>query len=280
MSSTRREFNLPSTAQERARAWLDGPHPVTVAPRPASTVLLVRDGEQGVEVFMLRRRTTMAFGAGALVFPGGGVEPRDGDEEIPWVGPAPESWARRMGTSMVGAQGYVCAAVRETFEECGVLLAGPAGPTTLYPPSSGAERLREQERLVTGEQSLAHLLRRRGFVLRSDLLRPWAHWVTPLFEPRRYDTRFFLAAVPPGQEAMHVLDGEADASAWWSADEVLERCRRGEILLMPPTLVCLEELAAAPGVEALLAGERRVREILPYLEKREEGIVLLADLPD
>jgi 8-oxo-dGTP pyrophosphatase MutT (NUDIX family) len=279
MSSTRREFNLPAAAQERARAWLDGPRPVAVAPRPASTVMLVRDGEQWVEVFMLRRRTTMAFGAGALVFPGGGVEPSDGDREIPWVGPAPESWARRLGTSVVGVQGYVCAAVRETLEECGVLLAGPAGPTSLY-PASAADRLREQERLVTGEQSLAHLLRRRGLVLRSDLLRPWAHWVTPLFEPRRYDTRFFLAAVPPGQEAAHVLDGEADASAWWSANAALEGYRRGEVLLMPPTLVCLEELAAARGVEALLAGERRAREILPFLEEREEGIVLLADLPD
>jgi hypothetical protein len=184
-----------------------------------------------------------------------------------------------METSVVGAQGYICAAVRETFEECGVLLAGPAGPTTSY-RATAADRLREQERLVTGEQPLAHLLRRRGLVLRSDLLRPWAHWVTPLFEPRRYDTRFFLAAVPPGQEAVHALDGEADVSAWWSANEVLESGRRGEVLLMPPTLVCLEELAAARGVEALLAGERRTREILPFLEERGEGIVLLADLAD
>src|SRR5262252_6222824 len=112
----------------------------------------------------------MAFAAGAYVFPGGSVDASDEDAGIEWAGPDAAEWGRLLGAPAELARTLVCAAVRETFEECGVLLAGSV--------------------------SLARLLHRRGLVLRSDLLRPWARWITPVTEERRYDTRFFAAALP------------------------------------------------------------------------------------
>ncbi len=230
----------------------DAPPADAVPARPASTVLIVRDGAEGVEVFMMRRQLTMAFAAGALVFPGGGVDPQDADSSLPWHGPSPAELGRAMGLPAARAREHVCAAVRETFEECGVLLATPrdrsARPGTTTEPGLAADR----GRLLTREITLAQLLTSRGLVLRADLLRPWAHWVTPADYPRRYDTRFFLARLPHGQEAMH-LGGESAESRWWSPAEALARGRRGEVLLLDPTRSCLEDLAAAPSVDALLA---------------------------
>ncbi|MCS0639282.1 NUDIX hydrolase [Streptomyces sp. LP05-1] len=233
-----------------------------VPPRRAATVLLLREetapgaGPQGqVQVHMLRRRTSMAFAGGAYAYPGGGVDPRD-EHPVRWAGPAPAEWAVRLGVPGPGeAQAIVCAAVRETFEEAGVLLAGPA-PGTVVADTTGDDWEADRAALVARELSFADFLDRRGLVLRSDLLGAWARWITPEFEPRRYDTWFFVAVLPAGQRTRDVST-EADRTVWIRPADAAAGYDRGELLMMPPTIATLRSiepyatpaaaLAAAPG---------------------------------
>jgi 8-oxo-dGTP pyrophosphatase MutT (NUDIX family) len=243
-----------------------------VTPRDAATVMLLRpaaaghaeaDGAAGtgICVYMLRRRSSMAFAAGAYVFPGGSVDASDDDAGIAWAGPDAGEWGRLLGAPPELARTLVCAAVRETFEESGVLLAGPdAGTVLAATEDEGWEEDRRQ--LLAGSLSLARLLHRRGLVLRSDLLRPWARWITPVTEERRYDTRFFAAALPAGQIARDV-SGEADETAWLEPGAALEAAGRREIALFPPTAVTLGELRACGTVPAPLAPRRRMTALIP-----------------
>ncbi len=272
-----REFRLTGRYLEKARGWVDDPAEL-VEPRQAATVLLVRDGDDGVEVFMQRRRLSMAFAGGMFAFPGGGVDPRDAETDVPWAGPSPPQWARDLGATPQDARAFVCAAVRETFEECGVLLAGHDTQSVLS-SVDGDEWESERQRLLSRETAMSGLLRRRRLVLRSDLLRAWAHWTTPVHEPRRFDTRFFVALVPDGQAARHV-GGESDESGWMRPREVLERFRSGEVLMLPPTIVTVEEVAAARDATTLWKQARHVREVMPVIERRGDDVVMVADLPD
>jgi 8-oxo-dGTP pyrophosphatase MutT (NUDIX family) len=275
-----REFPVPDAHLPAARRWLAGDRGGDVADaRAAATVLLVRDGGDGVEVFLLRREASMAFAAGMYVFPGGGVDARDATDATPWAGPGPAAWAALLGAPEDQARALVCAAVRETFEECGVLLAGEDGGTGVAAVSDPAWETARRA-LVARETALSELLARHSLVLRSDLLRPWAHWTTPEHEPRRYDTRFLLAVLPTGQDARHVAGGESAESGWWPAAEVLDEFVAGRLALMPPTLVAIEEVAAAGSAERLWSAPRTVREVMPRLEHRGEDLVLVADLPD
>jgi 8-oxo-dGTP pyrophosphatase MutT (NUDIX family) len=222
--------------------------PGDVPIRPASSVMLVRDAASGLEVFTLQRVTQMAFAAGMTVFPGGGVDPLDGDDAIPWSGPGAAWWAERLRLDAAVARGQVVAAVRELYEETGVLLAGPdAALDSEYDAARAA--------VAAHQVSLAALLRERGARLRADLLRPWARWITPPGLPRRYDTFFFVAALPAGQRADCVTT-EAISGGWHRPVEVLRAGERGEVSLMPPTVAMLADLAAADRVEDLLATER------------------------
>jgi len=263
----RAAIRLPPHFAARARDVLGGTvAPVT--PRDAATVMLLRPGPAGgdapgtgLQVYMLRRRSSMAFAAGAYVFPGGSVDAADDDAGIAWAGPDAGEWGRRLGAPAELARTLVCAAVRETFEESGVLLAGPdAGTVLAAAEDEGWEEDRRQ--LLAGALSLARLLRRRGLVLRSDLLRPWARWITPVTEERRYDTRFFAAALPAGQIARDV-SGEADETAWLEPGAALEAAGRREITLFPPTAVTLGELRACGTVTAALAARRRMTALIP-----------------
>ncbi|MFW6204322.1 MAG: NUDIX hydrolase [Actinomycetota bacterium] len=246
---------LPPALAERAREFVErGLEPVP--PRPASTVVLLRDSAQGPEVYLLRRRSSMAFAAGMHAFPGGAVDERDvADPVVSWHGPAPGEWARLLGVSEPEARGFVLAAVRETFEEAGVLLADHANPvrhaakTDLAP--TGPDWEAERTALVERRLALSELLDRRGLAVRSDLLAPWAHWVTPRFEKRRYDTWFFVAALPESQAARDV-SGEADQVVWVRPEEALATAARGEVALLPPTWSVLTELAAFASVSAVL----------------------------
>src|SRR6185437_15524460 len=233
-------------------------------PRDAASVLLLRparasqaDGpaspggpppgeDLGIEVYLLRRARSMAFAAGASAFPGGSVDPRDTEDEVAWGGllDAPPGLARAL----------VCAAVLETFEESGVLLAGPTA-STLVAETSGAGWEADRTALLDRSLSLAQLLGRRGLVLRSDLLRPWARWITPVTESRRYDTRFFAAALPPGQRTRDV-GGEAEHVTWARPAEAIRAAGAGELFLLPPTATCLAGLLSYPGVAAALRAER------------------------
>lgn len=249
--------------------------------RPASTVMLVRDGATasgrsgrgaapggsgggaGVEVFTLRRVAQMAFAAGMTVFPGGGVDPSDADRGIPWAGPEPGWWAAQWGIAEDAARAHVVAAVRELYEETGVLLAGDlplAGQRAAEGGVAESGIAPEREALVAHRLTFGALLEARGARLRSDLLRPWARWVTPPGQVRRYDTYFFVAALPHGQRPDFATT-EAAAGGWQRPADVLRAGERGEVGLMRPTVAMLTDLAAARSVAELLRTPRAARPV-------------------
>ncbi|MGI5529428.1 NUDIX hydrolase [Streptomyces syringium] len=243
------------------------------APRRAATVLLMRDTTGGPTVHMLRRRASMAFAGGAYAYPGGSVDPRD-ERDVPWAGPSRTEWARRLGVDAAGAQAIVCAAVRETFEEAGVLLAGPT-PESVVADTTGADWEADRAALVTRELSFADFLDRRGLVLRSDLLGGWARWITPEFEPRRYDTWFFVAALPEGQRTRNAST-EADHTVWAAPADAAAGYDRGELLMMPPTISTLRALLPYGTVAEVLAAAREA-DLTPVLAQARlvaGGIVL------
>lgn len=242
-------------------------------PKHAATVILTRDGADGPEVFLLRRVAGMAFAGGMTVFPGGGVDQRDADASVAWTGPEPAWWAERYGCDTAMARALVCAAVRETFEESGVLLAGPDPHTVVADTSAYADA---RAALVARDLSLAEFLTANGLVLRADLLRPWANWVTPAEEPRRYDTRFFLAELPEGQRADGVTT-EADHSGWRRPADAIEDWRQGRRGLLPPTWVTLSDLAEFASVADAMAAQRVIDKVVPKVLR--DGSVLRVVLP-
>ncbi|MFE4450831.1 NUDIX hydrolase [Streptomyces sp. NPDC056796] len=266
----------------RIRA-LDSGELTAVTPRRAATVMLLRDdapgpGTTGPAVHMLRRRTSMAFAGGAYAYPGGGVDPRDDDRLVRWAGPSLESWAARLGVGTAAeAQAVVCAAVRETYEEAGVLLAGPTAGTVVS-DTTGADWEADREALVAKELSFAGFLDRRGLVLRSDLLAAWARWITPAFEPRRYDTWFFVAVLPQGQRTRNIST-EADRTVWIRPGDAADGYDKGDLLMMPPTVATLRALRPyGTAGEALEAAESR--SLAPVLaEARMEGGELVLTWP-
>ena len=255
---------LPDKIVDVAREFEEG-RQTPAEPRDAATVILMRPSAEGPEVYYLRRHVTMDFAGGMCVYPGGGVDPRDFDAAVGWAGPSPAEWAARLGCDEETARALVCAAVRETFEECGVLLAGD--PELLADVSSD-EWEAEREALENREQSLSQLLARRGLVLRADLLRPLAHWITPEVEPKRFDTRFFLAEMPAGQVCRDV-GGEADERLWVRPADALA----GGLHMLPPTHDTLQGLAAFDDVAAALAAERTITTVAPALVVHDDGSV-------
>ena len=266
---------LPEAAVAHVRALASGA--VSPAePRHASTVVLLRDRPEGMQAYLLRRTRTMAFAAGMYVFPGGSVDPRDetlADEA--WAGPPPAAWAGLLSADEALTKALVCAAVRETFEESGVLLAG-TGPDDVVADTTGDDWEIDRAALVDHSLSFAAMLDRRGLVLRADLLRPWAHWITPEVEPKRFDTRFFVAALPTGQRTRDV-GGEADRVAWVRPADALAAADSGEMGMLPPTAFTLSELATYDDVAAVLAAgtERDVKPVLPKIVVGDDDEALL-----
>jgi 8-oxo-dGTP pyrophosphatase MutT (NUDIX family) len=248
-----RDFRMPAVVEEHTRAWLLTPaaERTVPAPRPSSTVMLLRDGNVGVEVFVLRRASSMAFAPGMVAFPGGGVDPRDADPGVPWAGPGAREWAGRLRTDEAVARELVIAAAREVFEECGVLLAGPSADEVVGDLTDESWEI-ERQALLDRRQSFGELLTRLGLVLRSDLLSLRAHWRTPVCEPRRFDTRFFAARLPEGQRAAH-LTTEAERVEWAVPDTLLAAQAEGTEILLPPTQVMVEQLALVDDLDDWLA---------------------------
>ncbi|OBK62636.1 NUDIX hydrolase [Mycobacterium gordonae] len=249
---------------------MNEPH-VPLPARPAATVMLVRDAPGGLNIFLMRRHSAMEFAPGVIVFPGGGVDDRDRNADIAWAGPPPDWWAQRFGIETDLAIALVCSAARETFEESGVLFAGPADdPDSIVGDASVYRESRHA--LADRTLSFADFLRREKLVLRSDLLRPWANWVTPEAErTRRYDTYFFVAALPEGQRA----DGEnteSDLSGWALPQDAIADFEAGRNVLLPPTWTQLDSLAGR-SVAEVLAVERQIVPIQPLLEKRGDNWV-------
>ncbi|EWT00188.1 NUDIX hydrolase [Intrasporangium oryzae NRRL B-24470] len=266
-----RLFPLTTTPgiADAALRWLAGERWEEAAPRRASTVMLVRDGDAGTEVFLLRRVSQMAFAPSTMVFPGGGVDPRDADPELPWSGPSPTEWAARLGCATPEAQTYVAAAVREVFEECGVLLASttPDGPLAdVSDPSWRGVR----ERLVDRDLSLAEVLLEHGLYLRSDLIVAKAHWLTPVFEPRRFDTWFF-AALMPGHQVADGATSEADHAAWFAPTALLEAYAAGSASMLPPTVICVEAVRDAPSAAEFVAHSADLPLVMPEVVDTPDG---------
>ncbi|HSF97346.1 MAG TPA: NUDIX hydrolase [Ornithinibacter sp.] len=213
----------------RAVQWLAAPDREVAVPRLAATVMLVRDGAVGPEVFVQRRVASMAFAPSTVVFPGGGVDPSDHTLDAATSGLA--ELALAMGVGVEQAAPFAAAAVREVEEECGVLLTVAA-------------------------------------------LRGRAHWVTPEFEPRRYDTWILAAGMPAGQQATGTTT-EADHSGWVRPRDLLARHTAGEVRMLPPTLVSLEQLADFPDAGSFLADRPRVARVMPELVLGANGIPLV-----
>jgi 8-oxo-dGTP pyrophosphatase MutT (NUDIX family) len=251
MTMTRGGPWFPGSWADRIRSQAAGDLTPAV-PRRAATVLLLRDTPVGgPEVHMLLRRMSMAFAGGVYAYPGGGVDPRD-ERPVGWAGPPLAAWAERLGLDRPEqAQAVVCAAVRETFEEAGVLLAGPDG-SSVVSDTTGDDWEADRRALVAKELSFADFLARRELLVRSDLLGPWARWTTPEFEERRYDTWFFLAALPAGQRTRDV-SGEADHTVWTRPADSAAAFDRGEHLMMPPTIATLRALTPYGSVPDALA---------------------------
>jgi 8-oxo-dGTP pyrophosphatase MutT (NUDIX family) len=271
---------VPRGLAERARDISDG-RLAPAVPRDAATVILLRqalpvDEGGGVEAFLLRRTAELEFAPGAFVFPGGSVDRSDADPGLGWAGPDPAEFAALLDVPPDRARALVCAAVRETFEESGVLLAGASHDDLV---SDSAALAADRHALLAGTASLAEVLSRRGLVLRTDLLTPWARWITPEASPRRFDTWFFAAALPPGQAATaapegHADPGESESGAWLRPASALEAARAGQMTLLPPTAVTLGELARHADVPAILAHRPVITPRLPKVVV-EDGRVRL-----
>ncbi|MGW0914621.1 NUDIX hydrolase [Streptomyces sp. NPDC002784] len=265
----------PPEWPDRIRALAEGTL-TPVPPKRAATVMLLKDTATGTPaVHMLRRRASMAFAGGAYAYPGGGVDPRDDDHHVRWAGPTRAWWAQRLGVDESSAQAIVCAAVRETYEEAGVLLAGPT-PDSVVGDTTGADWEADRAALVARDLSFAEFLDRRGLVLRSDLLGAWTRWITPEFESRRYDTWFFVAALPEGQRTRNAST-EADRTVWIRPQEAAESYDKGELLMMPPTIATLRQLApCATAAEALAVAP--ARDMTPVIARArlEDGEIVLS----
>jgi 8-oxo-dGTP pyrophosphatase MutT (NUDIX family) len=252
---------------------------MTVPVSPASTVVLLRDGRDGLEVFLVRRHDAIAFMGGAHVFPGGRLEEPDCDDR--WLAIADGVDLATGAMSDVGAAtavGFHVAAVRETFEEAGVLLARePGGHMVTLASTDPAAILAQRRALSAGTIRLIELFQARGWRLPADALAYFAHWVTPAIETRRFDTRFFLARVPTGQEPVHDA-GETTDGVWMRPVDAISHCLNGGIALPPPTWTTLRWLEALPDVVAALAwaGRKPVPRIEPgFIQRGETRIVTL-----
>ena len=251
---------LPEALVAQARSYAEG-GATPAEPRDAATVVLLRPGavpSQGPEIYLLRRQTSMAFAGGMCVFPGGGVDPRDYSDDLVerglWAGPSPVEWATLLGVDEAKARALVCAAVRETFEESGVLLAG-AGADEVVADTTGEDWEADRVALESRELSMTAFLEKRSLVLRTDLLGPWSGWLTPVFEPRRYRTWFFVARLPEGQVTRDV-SSESSAVQWTAAMDAVEQVEQQQMMMMPPTWLTCLDVGQHADVDAVLRESR------------------------
>ena len=226
--------------------------------RFAATILLVRDGARGVEVFMQQRATAADFG-GMHVFPGGKVDPIDSHDDIEALcaGLSDHAASRSIGVASGGLAFWV-AALRECFEECGVLLAYAADGGLVDPDAAAVhDRYRlHQSALQGGAITLADLCRAESLRLAVDRMIYFSHWITPVGPPRRYNTRFFIAAVPGDQQGRHD-EWESVDSVWTRPEDALARRARGELQMITPTVTTLQSICAADSVATLLVRVRK-----------------------
>lgn len=260
--------------------------PTTVPVKPAATVLLVRDADAGgVEVFMLRRTFNAAFASGMFVFPGGKVDDVDGVDEIAELCDGlTDSHASALLGIASGGLAYWVACIRECFEEAGVLLARheSTGDVVRFDDDATAKRFEEErENIHDGSVALLDLCKREGLRLTTDDIHYVSHWITPMGEKRRFDTRFFIARAPQAQEPLHD-DGETIESFWISPQEAIERAHEKDLMLMPPTKANIEFLLPFKTADEVLEAASQVgmpQTILPKLKIDSDGRVVGIAMP-
>lgn len=243
-----------------ASAAAAGPVPA----RPAATVLILRDAADGIEAFMVVRHRAIEFAAGALVFPGGKVDPEDA--HAAWAELAP------VRSTLPTRAGYVAAA-RESFEEAGLMLARRQGASDLL-TAAEAHRLvaRHRANLLAGSISFLDIVRGEGLTLATDLMVPFAHWITPEGVPKRFDTHFLLVAAPVSQLGAH--DGsESTEGLWIRPQQALADAEAGARTLVFATQMNLHKLARYPTVAAAIAAARSspVVTVTPEAERLPDG---------
>jgi 8-oxo-dGTP pyrophosphatase MutT (NUDIX family) len=241
--------------------------PAQRPPIPSATVMVLRDGAQGLEVFMLVRNRVVDFASGALVFPGGKNDAQDADPA--WDHLAPVQVAHP-------ARPYWVAAMRETFEETGLLLAHTAASGEPLPAARAISLTAQaQTRVAGGAQRFSDLIQSEGLRLATDRLVPFAHWVTPETMPKRFDTHFFLAAAPEGQIAVHD-GGETVESLWIGPQQAIVDAGAGKRTLVPATTLNLELLAQSRTVAEAFAHarQRRIVTVTPTVAKAAGGVTI------
>ncbi len=248
-----------------------------IVPRPAATLVVVRDGERGLEVLLMHRTRSMDFGGGAHVFPGGAVDAADAALAAACAGLDDVSASARLEIASGGLAYWICA-IRECFEEAGLLYAY-AGDDLVHfdSPVARADAPSLRRALNAGETTFAAMIETLGVRLATDRLAYLSHWITQAGRPRRYDTRFFIVAAPERQRPMHDA-GETVAHEWIVPRGALERHARGEIELMFPTLKTLELLAKFDRVADALDyahTPRAMPPMSPHLASGRDGPKLL-----
>lgn len=253
-----------------------GTDPEVVPLRDAATVLILRDGLDGLEVFMLRRNLNSDFVGGAYVFPGGAVDPADRHLNLEPVcqGRSDADASRRLGIDAGGLAFWV-AAIRESFEEAGVLLAYDLDGLVDLDAGHSAERwAHHRQQVDSGQLTMVDLCRLEGLKLAVDGMHYFGHWITPEGAPRRYDTRFFLAAAPPNQTPLHD-DHEVIANEWLRPADAIARNAAGELTMMPPTISSLKAIARFDTVADALDAATEITDvptILPRIIAYEGGV--------
>lgn len=246
---------------------------VPVAPRQAATVLVLRDSREGPQVYFMRRPARSSFAASAYVFPGGAVDAADSSvamlEMAPWFDPAIAA-ARMRLDAVSDVAGLHVAAVREVFEETGILIGTRADGGALV--ADDAENLATARAALLGGVAFAEVLRRHGLRIAPERLVYVAHFITPEGEPRRYDTRFFAAEAPLEQEAAHHA-AEATHSGWYTATQALDLAGDDFLAMLPPTRIMCREVSVHGDVTSVLGdlGARPVEAILFTLDDVLQG---------
>ena len=251
--------------------------------RPAATVVVLRDGPAGPEVFMVRRHEGTAFMGGAHVFPGGRVDAADGDAGDSWCDGIAHATRQLDGLQPAEALAYHVAAARELFEEAGVLLARDSGGNfvSLAKAADHARLKQDRVRVHEGKTTLRAVIERERARLALDALVAFAHWVTPPVDTRQFDTRFFMSRVPPHQAPAHD-DTETTHSLWVRPADAIAQSIKNEIVLPPPTWSTLRELEPFESVDDALAWARRrtvVRRMPKAIEQDGHRMLLLPGDP-
>lgn len=236
---------------------------VPATPVPAATILMLRDGPKGLEVFMVVRHHQIDFASGALVFPGGKVANSDGEVRSQCTG---------VDNLDDVALSLRVGAIREAFEECGILLARPAGSSELIDGDRLANLEHYRDPLAKGEMTIKEFLDLENLILACETLNHFAHWVTPPMMPKRFDTHFYLACAPADHLALH--DGhESVDSVWIRPQQALSEAKEGTRTVIFPTRLNIEMLAESDSVQQAFddAANRTIVTVEPWTEKRDDG---------